>query len=284
MQERIALANIAALARLRRLKIPIGMIYSDNIIEESISCRSEMARDLLSMADMVIYPCKAMKQNASAYTNKFQLQEIVLDPWQVNQHRFSEPSTDGALEVLWFGHATNLKYLAFQLPSILNANTGRYKKKVLSVLSDRESLVRLTNDLQKVKKSSDWKFRLTPWEKDNQPQQLDKVLANAHIVLLPSDENDRLKSGSSHNRAVDSIRAGCVTLGTPLLSYKELGSCMLIGSDLGKLLSVACANYDEISRIVEKRRGQALEPFSPENNLSRWKQLIGSLATKAQDK
>ena len=76
--------------------------------------------------------------------------------------------------------------------------------------------------------------------------QLEREIARAQISILPSDARDPLKFGVSHNRLVDSIRGGCVTIASPMGSYLELEELALLGNNFGELLNNAVENYRKI--------------------------------------
>ena len=128
---------------------------------------------------------------------------------------------------------------------------------------------------------TNWSVRLVSWLNAKQPDQLENELTSAHICIIPSDPNDPNKAGASQNRPVDSIRAGCLTLASPLESYRELSKVCLLGNNFIEMLMFAFEQYDRLTTKHELLREKILEKFSPEHNSQQWegvlKKIINSI-------
>ena len=88
--------------------------------------------------------------------------------------------------------------------------------------------------------------------------------------MIPSNPQDPAKAGVSHNRIVDSIRAGCLTIASPMDSYKELSKICLLGNKFSYLIASACFDYERLSTKHSLLRENLLKRFSPEKNLDGW--------------
>ena len=115
-----------------------------------------------------------------------------------------------------------------------------------------------------------WNIRLVPWRIDLQPHQLENEISRAHVSLIPSNPNDLKKTGVSHNRLVDSVRGGCITLASPMESYKEISKAALLGDRISLLLNYAEQNYNELIQVLLSNRDEKLQKFSPEMNNKNW--------------
>lgn len=276
LQQRIALANLAAITRLKRRGVPVALIYSDNIAEEAGTTRGEMARDLLELADMLIFPCKAMEKNATKWMKDDQQRAVIVDPWQVAEYPYLPQQLSQETRVIWFGHGANAEYLLRHLDDILNTELLT-RSRVFTALSDMQTLGHIKERMGSLTIRNKWQIRLVKWDVENQPNQLEQELSASHIAVIPSDENDPRKNGVSHNRAVDAIRAGCVVVASPVESYRELRGCMLIGSSFSKILKHAHNNYEPLARTFQARRRVLLAEFAPEINIRNWKQVLSCL-------
>lgn len=276
VQQRIGVANVAAIARLKRKGVPIGLIYSDNIALDDASSRSEMARDMIEYAHMVIFPSKAMERIGKELIEPGKRMGVIEDPWQVSEHPFATQSRERETRIIWFGHSSNAKYLLDVMEELLSARTSS-NTRIFTAMSDRVTLMIIRDKLHSLRLKNRWQIRLVEWVHDRQPEQLDRELAWNHIAVIPSDMNDPKKRGVSHNRAVDAIRAGCITIASPMQSYRELEGCLLLGNNFGDLVSKACTDFSELSREFEANRDRVLQRFSPESNMERWKNVISDL-------
>ena len=90
-----------------------------------------------------------------------------------------------------------------------------------------------------------------------QPQQLEEELGRAQFCILPSNAEDPNKSAASHNRLVDAIRSGCITIATPLENYKELGGLCLLSDNITKSLASAIIQQERLA-LKYSNRGAAL--------------------------
>ena len=122
-----------------------------------------------------------------------------------------------------------------------------------------------------------WTIKYARWDDENQPNQLNSLLQSSDISLIPSDPNDPKKIGVSHNRLVDSIRAGCITVASPLESYKELSNSALLGNDFAKLVNHAVINYKHLCQKYTRNRAEWMSNFSPEKNSEDWEITVNSL-------
>ena len=122
-----------------------------------------------------------------------------------------------------------------------------------------------------------WRVKFIIWDEKFKISQLEEEISKANISIIPSDPNDPIKSGVSHNRLVDSVRGGCITIASPMESYKELDGLALLGDNFGELLSKAIGDYERLRVQLENDRDQKLRLFSPEYNLRAWKNFWSNL-------
>ena len=279
--KRIAVANLAAIPTLKRRRVPIAVTYSDNLATKVDSPISELYRNLLWHADAIIYPCQAMAELGRIWYNQNNTPKewIIEDPCQIQKAPFPDLSKEKPCRIIWFGHSSNASYLFNQIP-LLAEQCKAWNSFELTVLSDAETSKKAGKILAQCKPMRPWIFRAITWDISKQPEQLQKELQRAHIAILPSDENNPRKSAASHNRAVDAVMAGCMTLATPLNSYRELKKVLLLTNDFPKSLQGGITQYERLTSKWAALREDNLSRFSKDNNITKWEEFLTATMTK----
>ena len=273
--KRIAIANLAAIPILKRRRIPIAVTYSDNLATKEDSAIAELYRNLLWHADATIYPCKAMAELGRTWYDKNNPPKewIIEDPCQIQKAPFHELSREKPCRIIWFGHSSNASYLFKQIP-LLTEECEAWHSFELTVLSDAETTKKAQQILSQCKAKRPWMFRSSAWDTSKQPEQLQKELERAHITIIPSDENNPRKSAASHNRAVDAVMSGCMTIATPLSSYRELQKVLLLTNNFPKSLNEGIAQYERLTNKWADLRSENLSRFSKTNNSKNWEKFL----------
>ena len=78
----MAMANLAAISRLKRKGTHISLLYCDHQIIKQNNI-AELYSDLIYYADSIIFPSVAMQKLASTYIRKNSRQYVIRDPWQI---------------------------------------------------------------------------------------------------------------------------------------------------------------------------------------------------------
>jgi len=271
-QYRIAMANLAALARLSRKGVPIGVIYSDNLADQ----RSPIGifyRDLISFAKVVICPSEAMLSYVRRWMKPSQHHAVIEDPLQVSRRAFQDLDVSKPGRVIWFGHSSNLPFLLRELPGLMSKCEAAAGYE-LTVLSDPAACDKVKLLMANQSQRRPWTLRIVPWQVDRQPMQLEYELDRAHIALIPSDPKDPRKAAVSHNRLVDALQAGCIVVASSVQSYKELAKVALIGDNLPRLLDAAVGDYQRLSKKYSHLRAEQLQRFEGEYNSCRWQACL----------
>ena len=273
--QNILLANLAAISILKSQSVPILVNYSDNLAATSNSAVASLYRSLLWHADAVIYPCQAMQQLGKPWLspNNPAQEWIIEDPWQVEEHPYRLLKPDEKCRIIWFGHSSNLQYLLKELPKLLES-CNAHASYELTILSDSGTQKKVKQQFQKLTRRMPWTLRCIPWENNSQPAQLAQELGRAHVAIIPSDTQDRRKLAASHNRAVDSIQAGCMVIASPLPSYKELQKLLLLSDDFSGAINSGIQQYSRLATKWKANRSNLMERFSPFSNKRKWKGVI----------
>lgn len=274
LAQRMLIANKAAATRLRRQGSKIAIIYSDHMLEAPSEIK-DFYLNIFKITDFAVFPSKNLFELSKQHLNANCKALLIKDPWQLkNLHPMKPLYLSQICKIVWFGSDANINYLIKSLrPMMEKSNNSR--KFELTILG-QELTLRLIKDYYEDPghKFPNWNIRLVKWDIKNQPQQLEKEISQAHIAVIPSNQKDPKKSGVSHNRLVDAIRGGCVTIASPMDSYQDLAKTALLGDDMGELLKIALDNYNELCKKISESRPEILSKFSPQHNQAAWRKCF----------
>ncbi len=285
-QINVCFSNLQALVNLKKLGIPIIVLYSDNWCEydpvfdlDSYSeqrimniFRAEFYKELLSYSDLLVCPCRAQQEQAVKWINADSSSIVIEDQLQLPCQEFPELDPRLVCRIVWFGHYSNIVFLLDKLTSIIT-NCQSSKNFELMILSDNRAKHHIIKLFENLKPQTKWTLKFYEWNLIN----FSRIMTSAHICLLPSDTNCPRKSVSSHNRAADSIHAGCIVIATPLPSYKELSNSMLLGDNFPFLIDHAVLNYYKLVAKFKTNREEILYRFMPDAVSSKWKITFNNL-------
>lgn len=270
-QLQVATTALAVAARMKAKGVPLVLMYSDHHAAEA-GVAADLMRDLLRLADLTVFPSRSLQEitQASGYCQSEQtvIEDVCLLPAQP----FRQLASSETLQLIWFGHRSNAGYLVDQLPLLLKARVTQPVQ--LTVLTEAALLPQLKTLLQQQPTPKNWRYRLKAWDPHNQPTQLSNELNNAHICWLPSDPQNPRKAGASHNRLVDALSSGCLTLASPLGSYRELAPIALLGDRFDQLLTQAVQENSNLIKHCATKRDELLQRFQPLANALKWHQTL----------
>ena len=269
-------SNTTALNLFQKSGCKIVALYCDNLMyfdESTNSDRSisEFYKHIFELSNAIVFPCEKMRELSRQYTKSHSKDFVIRDPWQLKYwHSPKALESDQECRLIWFGNNKNFNYLLECLPNLI-ATTPENRRFLLTILGSKPSHELARKWIQNYQsRNKNWRFRLAEWHPRYFAKQLEAEISNSHISILPSDPSDPRKAGVSHNRLVDSIKGGCITVCSPMPSYKQLSNLSLIGDNLGETLNEALTNYDKLNEHIQKYRKAELDQFSPKNNAKDW--------------
>jgi len=186
----------------------------------------------------------------------------------------SEPAFAPAerVELLWFGHPSNLPYLDTRRDALVRFGKRR-RCRLTVVTQDGIGVKEWAEDIQ-TPLAPGFEARFIPWSLEA----MQIALNECDVVLLPSDPSDPLKAGASANRIAEALNAGRFPIASPLPSYLPFSDSAWLGLDMVEGIKWALENRREaLARI---RRGQAIvvERFATARIGQRWRELFEGLA------
>lgn len=270
------MAVLASVARLKARGVKIILIYSDNLA--SLNCaRGKLYRDLLSLADHCIVPSSNMAKLARPFLRPNIDTYLIEDPWQVCEQPYKAFTSSEKLRIAWFGNTGNASYVIEHLGSLMKSVTEPSEIELIALTSSQGVglISRAFKRLSPLARKT-WSFQSVVWDDRQYPEQLEDVLGSAHLAWIPSNPNDAVKAGVSHNRIVDAIRSGCIPIASEMHSYLEMKKLALVGSDHSQLINLAIPQYQRLIDKYSQSRNQYLQRFSPERNLQLWCKFLAN--------
>ncbi len=273
LKHNMYVANCAALQLYHDHNVPIVTIYSDNHAQRK-DLVGTLYRFILKISNAVVFPTATLRDMTCKdllSSKKF----IIEDPWQVDFYNYeSKNPPSEQFKIIWFGTGSNWKYLANILQNIIDI-VPKSNKIEFTILTSIFMMEIISNDLKNLSfDCTKFVFRLVNWDFTNQPKQLENELQRSHIAIIPSDPSDPAKMGVSHNRVVDAVRSGCLTICSPLNSYKELNDIALVGHNLPELINYGIKNYKEVSQKTLFDVESKVSRFSPKQNFQKWTDVL----------
>jgi len=179
------------------------------------------------------------------------------------------------VELLWFGHPTNLPYLDARITAL--AQFASQRRCRLTVVTEDESNIKSWIQAIKAHFAPALDARFITWSLES----LRGALQECDLVLIPSDPADALKAGASANRIAETVNAGRFAIASPLPSYLAFADSAWLGNDLIEGMHWALANRTEV--LARISRGQALvaEKFAEARIGRQWVDLLGGLASRS---
>ena len=268
----LSVANISAATHFKRKGSAIILIYSDNHLARKGAIR-ELYQDLINTADIVVTPTKTLKKQVDSYTNTPSRSFVIEDPWSLQACTYRR-AKKSYFNIAWFGSGLNIRYLAREIPAITQHFSGDTQV-TFTILSTMPALLKLKTYISSLKyNNKKFKFIFIPWDDQDQPRQLERLLSEADVTIIPSDPADAKKRGVSHNRLVDASRRGCIPIVSPMESYKELAKIAIIGNDFPRMLNFAFEHQERLRKKYESHRDEILKHFSPHENMKKWGKVI----------
>jgi hypothetical protein len=175
------------------------------------------------------------------------------------------------LELLWFGHINNVRYLERMMDALFAYSAGQRCR--LTIVT--EAGQGLEQAVQRINAACapQLEVRFTPWSLEATRV----ALRRCDLVLIPGDPADPMKSGVSSNRLADALQSGRLPVASPLSSYLPFGEAAWLGEDLIAGIRWAMTHRGEVLGRI--KRGQALvaERLAVEAISAQWRQLFEKL-------
>ena len=170
--------------------------------------------------------------------------EVIPDPYEFEE---KEPEFIDGTALLWFGHASNIAPLKFEIE---DGNLGNHWLKVISN----------PNELMPV----------VPWSMEATI----KGLNECDVVIIPQEDTKQNRCKGA-NRMVESIRSGRFVVANKMPAYEQFSEWMWLG-DIQEGLAWTKQNSSEVTDRIKAAQKYVRETFSPDKVGSLWESALTS--------
>jgi glycosyltransferase involved in cell wall biosynthesis len=196
---------------------------------------------------------------------------VIEDPYESDHASEPRLRPGPVLRLAWFGQfAAPLRpFIEGELAAIARGLAGKPAELAFVTHASQAALVEeMASALREV--NAHFSVRHVPWS----VQATAHELARADIVVLPQDAQADWGRVKSHNRLVETIRAGRYAVASPIPAYLELAGYAGIGGDLAAELDWALANPAEALRRISLGQTYVAQRFAPARIADEWARVL----------
>lgn len=207
---------------------------------------------MIEHADIVVVITRKLAEYVKADTGRDAV--VIYDPWGIEfQEQIPLYNPGERIKALWFGHKSNL-------PALL---------KKLKVLRDIDVSIIVGPDIGGLTvDGEDW-----PIIQYNIPAMI-QGFHNCDVVIIPQDMKNPAKLAKTHNRIVDSFRAGRFVIASPVDAYLDFKEWAYIGDIREGLDWLKEQPREEIERRIGEAQEFIRKTFNPERIGRQWEQAL----------
>lgn len=232
----------------------IVLDYTENVIELD-SPRARFYQEVLPVADLVVCSSAWLQNSLGHY---FSGKSVVIEDAIEVETQPPRNSRRYPVTALWFGHATNLPYLA----ELLSKWPEKQTQARLVVLTSQEGVEWLQR--QGLRKPDNLAIGVYLWSVGN----MLAAARDSDLCLIPSDLASPMKAGVSSNRLITSLALGLPTAADMVDSYGEFRDYFVdIRSD--NFIALLADPY-AYSGIVKKAQIDVVPRFGKEVIGKKW--------------
>lgn len=227
----------------------------------------EHYRHMADMADQIVCNTHDMAEIIARHSKK--PCTVIDDPYESVRREPRFAPEPGKLNLLWFGHPSNLNSLQACLTTLGGSAERRGMQLNVTLLTQivpglNEFAEQLTSAY-----SASLHVKVEPW---SLPRQWE-LLAACDAVIIPTLATERTLTKSA-NRMVESLNCGRAVLAGTLPAYEQFSPWVWIGEDFGEGLDWLRMQHSKIPLLIGQAQRYISESFSPSVIAARWEQLI----------
>jgi len=207
---------------------------------------------MINGCDVLVVCTEAMREILKEETGRDGV--VIKDPWGIEfeeQKPFFRKKK--RLNLLWFGSQTNLDALSEVIDGLGEHDVTVVADKPSGWFNHNEKVVRFVN------------YSI---------EALRDEFNNCDVVIIPQQVDRKRRQVKTHNRLVDSIRAGKFTIASPVSAYKELGDYCYLGEIRDGLEWLATQPSESIESKIALGQEHIRKEFSPEKIGRDWENLL----------
>ncbi len=182
----------------------------------------------------------------------------------------------GRLNVLWFGHPSNLRFLEPWIHALIERGPKPCHLTVVTEDGYGVSQAAASLSAQRAPSSASFEMAFVEWSLQATRRELERC----DVAILPSDPRDPRKSGASANRLAEVLQAGRFAVASPLHSYLAFSDRAWIGEDLLEGLKWSLANREVVIARIHKGQALVREKYAMDVIGRQWLEFFAALATR----
>lgn len=225
--------------------------------------------EVLPMVDVLTVNSERMSKLLAEVVD---FKAIVIEDAVLNAAVAPRFAPDRTVELLWFGHRTNLGYLQQILPTLLSFTAQRPCCLTLVTAVDAELTTIISQFNRQLPQS--FRLRLEQWS----IPRMQRALQVCDLVLIPGDSKDARKAGVSANRIVETLQAGRLPIASALESYLPFVDSAYLGPDLSAGIAWALKHPDQVLAKILNGQAQVSYGYTVERIAAQWCGVIAELA------
>lgn len=268
--------------------IPVIADVNDDHFDSPQPAIANYWQNLVRLADIVITGSPTMAERVKQFSSSPTF--IIEDPLESSAgdiRIFQRPSAGHALlqslvrkrgwfiqrlQLVWYGNEVNWPDLVASIPNLTTLATDLAftlkiittpKPEILSFIKGYNAHANPNAQLT----FAEWKQE-TVWQE----------VAEAHIVLLPSNVANNKKTVKTANRLVEALNIGRFVIAHPIPAYQQLEDFVWLGEQLADGVRWALDNPKLVEEKLNNGRIQAKHQFSIEAIVQKWKEVIDSVS------
>jgi hypothetical protein len=258
-----------AICRLAKEKnYPMVVDISDNPFVSKFENVKIFYKEMMRLADMIV-------------TNSIRMRELMeieagrscraIDDAVLSGIRKPQFSPKNRMELLWFGHPSNLQYLERCLPSLIELSYIKRCRLVIVTLPGGgvESAALNITALHRPR----FEVKFIPWSLNATRL----ALRECDLVLIPGDPLSAAKSGVSSNRLAEALQAGRLPVASPMMGYLPFSDSALLGENIASGVLWALSNRREVLARIHQGQRRVAENLSQEVIGERWCELFDGI-------
>ncbi|HEY4659525.1 MAG TPA: hypothetical protein VIH11_08455, partial [Gemmatimonadaceae bacterium] len=220
----------------------------------------------------LIVPCAELERQLAPYARRGI--RVIEDPYESAPAQHARMRPGEVFRLCWFGNLgkPNFGLLESAVLAVAARLAARVRTIELALVCGPAG-ERFATDLQEKTRAvhAGLGLRHVPWS----PEAMAVALAAADIVLLPQETGREWGRAKSHNRAVETLRAGRFAVASPIPAYLELAEFLWVGEDLAAGVSWALDHPGQAEARIAAGQRYVEQRFAPDIIAQRWATVLG---------
>jgi len=253
-------------------------------LDQLRALRAEGAQSLLDYTDhhlgfpspMTGFYRQALELSDACVTPSVHMKHLHAQTWDGPIFQINDPievplltprlNSNDRKSILWFGHASNIEYLA----RFMTEHSDLRSKAKFLIVTDLQGLSVFNRLIERAREILD--FHHVPWSVDN----LVKAARSSDFCIIPSDKADPRKSGASTNRLITALALGLPTTAESIPSYRDFSDYYLDiqSSSLSEMVNNPSSFFDSVLSAQK----EVVPHFQIATISGEWKRLAFDLA------